>query len=479
MKTKILDIIKNNKKRFSQIIKRDEQLNLWVTSNSKIQSNNYAEHIYSALNGTTGICCNNNKLGFISVNKGYSFCGHASICKCNRENSIVKVSETKKQYSDLQKHQIEHKRTTTMYEKFGVQYNSQRPEIKLKLQKPKIDPCVQAKLLDKEWMNLEYNAKQRSLVDIGQELGVYYGTVGMYCKKHDFAIRQRSSYSLIELDILNYIKSLSLEVEHSNWDVLTNREIDILIPSINLGIEINGLYWHSFNPNQHCKEEDKHRHLNKTLDAKDKGIELIHITDYEWGTKQPIIKSLISNRAGLSTRIYARKCEVKTVDKQTEKLFLDNNHLQGYVPSDTAIGLFFNRELVSIMSLGKSRFNKKYSIELLRYCSKLNTTVVGGGKKLLTAIKKRYENLKMISYCDVSKFSGNVYIELGFTKIKDSFPGYFWTDGDSVISRFKSQKKQLAKWLVGFDPNLTEVENMFNAGYRRYWDCGNAAYVLT
>ena len=85
----------------------------------------------------------------------------------------------------------------------------------------------------------------------------------------------------------------------------------------------------------------------------------------------------------------------------------------------------------------------------------------------------------MISYCDVSKFSGNVYIELGFTKIKDSFPGYFWTDGDSVISRFKSQKKQLAKWLVGFDPNLTEVENMFNAGYRRYWDCGNAAYVLT
>ena len=45
--------------------------------------------------------------------------------------------------------------------------------------------------------------------------------------------------------------------------------------------------------------------------------------------------------------------------------------------------------------------------------------------------------------------------------------------GAVTVSRYRSQKHQLGKWLSNFDSALSESENMFADGWRRYWDCGN------
>ena len=45
--------------------------------------------------------------------------------------------------------------------------------------------------------------------------------------------------------------------------------------------------------------------------------------------------------------------------------------------------------------------------------------------------------------------------------------------GAVTVSRYRSQKHQMGKWLSNFDPALSESENMFADGWRRYWDCGN------
>jgi len=37
----------------------------------------------------------------------------------------------------------------------------------------------------------------------------------------------------------------------------------------------------------------------------------------------------------------------------------------------------------------------------------------------------------------------------------------------------QSQKSRLSRWLLNFDPGLSESQNMFANRYRRYWDCGN------
>ena len=56
-------------------------------------------------------------------------------------------------------------------------------------------------------------------------------------------------------------------------------------------------------------------------------------------------------------------------------------------------------------------------------------------------------------------------------------PGYFWTTGTTIVSRYKAQKKVLAGWLTTFDENKTERANMFEAKYRLFWNCGNYVFV--
>jgi hypothetical protein len=215
--------------------------------------------------------------------------------------------------------------------------------------------------------------------------------------------------------------------------------------------------------------------VSKTLELKESGVQLIHITDYEWHNSNDIIKNIILSKLKKTKRIYARNCKIKSLSVAEQRDFLNRNHLQGYIKSSFAVGLFFNNELVQLASFGKSRFNKKYQTELLRFCSESSLTVVGGLSKLMSHAKKQVSG-SIITYCDASKSQAQGYIKAGFTLQNLTEPGYFWTDGSGVISRYKCQKQNLIKWLPNYDPTVSESANMFAAGYRRYWDCGN--YVL-
>ena len=158
---------------------------------------------------------------------------------------------------------------------------------------------------------------------------MYYSTVGTFCVKHGFPIRRRSNYSLTELKIAEFIKSMGFIVEHGDWSVLGDKELDLFLPEKNTAIEVNGLYWHSFNPSS-GKTENPERHTEKTARCKEKNIELIHITDWEWENKQEIIKSMLTVKLGKAvTRIFARSCKTKYIDSKTAKVFLEQNHLIG------------------------------------------------------------------------------------------------------------------------------------------------------
>jgi len=431
--------------------------------------------IYSALSQEDGVCRYGNNKGFARISSGYQYCGHSSTCRCLKEEMGQKVSATKSKWSNEYHTKVNKKRSDTMMQKYGVSHNLQRLDVISKLKNPKIPADVYALLSDLVWMDNEYNVKKRSLVDIASELNVYYGTVGWYCRKHGFKIRKRTNYSLIEMEIAKFIgDELRINVVLGDWTILGSKEIDILIPSKGIGIEVNGLYWHSYNPS-HIKEEYKTRHIDKTATAKEKNVRLMHITDYEWIHNEDIIKSIIRSKMGINTRIYARKCTVQVVPKQDEHIFLDANHLQGYVSSKIAYGLYYDNELVSLMSFGVSRYKKKYDYELLRSCSKGGITVVGGGSRILSAFGMKYVG-SLMTYCSLSMSSGNGYLQMGFKHLSNTKPGYFWTDGTIKISRYKSQKSNLAKWLPNFDASKSESMNMFDAGYRRYYDCGNMVF---
>jgi G:T-mismatch repair DNA endonuclease (very short patch repair protein) len=254
---------------------------------------------------------------------------------------------------------------------------------------------------------------------------------------------------------------------------LEGKEIDIFIPSLNLGIEINGLYWHC----ELHKENDAH--LKKLLLAESRGIKLIQIWDSE--IENPVIFSKIKHilKKNSEQRIFARECNIKDVDSKIANEFLEKNHIQGKDNSKTRYGLFFKDELVALMTFATPRFNENYEWELIRYATSQN--IVGGASRLLTHFERTIKPKSLISYADrrFTHTENNVYSKIGFKCNGTSKPNYFYinTNNKDIIKRYNAQKHKLSKFLENYDRSLTEVENMNNNGYYRVFDCGNLVFT--
>jgi hypothetical protein len=211
------------------------------------------------------------------------------------------------------------------------------------------------------------------------------------------------------------------------------------------------------------------------------GIHLIHIFENEWNDliKQDIWKSIISNKLNKNQRIYARNTDVMEISSDKSISFLEENHLQGGVGAKYHIGLFYNNELVSVATFGKSRFNKNYDYELIRFANKKYTSVIGGFSKLLKYFERNYNPKNLITYADRRLSIGNLYEKSGFEFLRDTNPNYFYTRDFKIIqSRHQFQKHKLNNLLENFDPDLSEHENMLNNNYYRIYDCGNKVYEL-
>lgn len=254
--------------------------------------------------------------------------------------------------------------------------------------------------------------------------------------------------------------------------ILDGFEIDIYSPSFKLGVEYDGIYWHST-----ANIDDPYYHVKKLNQAEERGITLFNI--FEKMDNLDIWKSMIANKLGLSRRIYARKCELRRVKYAEIAEFLDANHLQGGSPSPINYALYYEDELVEVMTFKRPRFTKDYDFELLRLCTKKGITVVGGASKLFSAFRREHPTASVISYANRRWSNGAIYQTLGFTLLRASAPNYWYVRGEEIVSRYQAQKHKLPA-LLGeeFDERLSETENMERAGFEKLYDCGNLVFVL-
>jgi len=286
-----------------------------------------------------------------------------------------------------------------------------------------------------------------------------------------------------EHEVYDFCEKYEHNIQNNTRKIIFPLELDVYLPLRSLAIEFNGIYWHSMNGDDDIK--GKTRHLKKTNLCEQKGIHLVHIFENEWIYQTDIVKSMLRHLLGsYDQKIYARKCQIKEIDPKTSKIFLNENNLQGAVNSSVNIGLYFNGELVSLMSFSKSRLNKKYDWELVRFCNKLNYHVPGAASKLLTYFERTYEPKSIISYADRrwTMNNGNtIYDKLGFRLDHIGRPVYWYISKERVEfeSRLKYQKHKLSQILEHFDPSKTEVQNMLDNGYEQVFDCGNLVYVKT
>jgi hypothetical protein len=493
-----------------------------------------AENIYRIIHDIESATCLCGKsLSFISYKSGYSkYC--SSKCANNdiviREKIIVTCHQRYGGKSPANSLQVRNKMKATTLERFGVEnaFQSERSKIKntnlikfgvenvahsAEIKEKKKRTCLERygsetpfhsgeirqkivsnnlkkygvenfkqshisvetleKLKDAEWLIQKNSGDELGMMEISKELDVSPSTVFKACQKLGIEIH-RSYSSRFEREICDFLSSLGVKFKSRDKSVISPYELDVYIPEYNLAIEFDGLFWHSYDRPE--TKEEKFRHLNKTLLCKDKNIQLFHIFENEWidPVKQDILKSMISGKLNKNKKIYARKCEIKKVIEDRD--FLNNNHLQGFVGSNIKLGLFCNDELVSLMTFGKPRYNKNYHYELIRFCNKKYYTIIGGASRLFKYFIDNYGPESIISYADLRYSVGNMYDKLNMRYIWTSGPNYFYIKGINLYPRTRFQKKLLSKVLENFDPSLSESQNMFNNGYRRIWDCGNAVY---
>lgn len=280
-----------------------------------------------------------------------------------------------------------------------------------------------------------------------------------------------TSKSYKEQDVYDFVKSLGVSIKRSDRTVLNGKEIDMLIESHKLGIEFNGIYYHSV----FTGGKDKYYHVNKTDIAESKGYQLLQILESEWELKKDIWKSIIKSKLGIYDRkIFARKCVVEEISSKVARIFLDKNHLSGFIGASYHLGLFYSDELVAVISYGKSRFNSEEN-EIYRFASLLGVQVLGGLGKLLSRIP--CENL--ITFAD-RRISGvnSAYAKFFINVNKTSPNWYGLKQGDIELKHRLSFTKEKTKKMLQnrYNNDMSIFDNLFNNGYDIIYDCGNLKF---
>ena len=464
---------------------------------------------------TCHIC--GNPVKFINGIKGY--CKYCS-SKCSNgdpnKKELTKLNNIKKYgiENPSQLKEVKEKKKQTCLKNYGVEHPSQSNEIKEKKKQTclknygVISPMYNNDIKNKVKLKQieRYKLDNPDIIDIYDENGERFykckctNNECQLCKEKAYVIHKslyhsrryqniekctiknpidhKSKDTSLELFIQNILNEYNIKY-FTNKRISNNLELDIYIPSKNIGIECNGIYWHS------DKIKLPNYHYNKYITYKEINIQVLSLWE-DWIKNKPeIVKSIILSKLGIyCTRIYARKCIIKNIDSKTCKDFLEKNHIQGNSNSSIRLGLFYNDELVSLMCFSKKRKNmmgkgdSEGEYELTRFCNKLNILVIGGASKLLNYFINNYEFDQITSFASHDISNGNLYEILGFKKVSEIKKSYWYIDNSLIrYHRYCFRKSELVK--KGYDKNLSEFEIMDSLPFLRIYDSGQSKYILT
>ncbi len=392
---------------------------------------------------------------------------------------------------------------------YGVDHSSQRPDTVLKRQKTNLARYGVSNYLakyiadSKKHPKLEINYNNlcslknivplfsfedyEGIIKNGKPLeykfkcnicsNTFVKNIGSWNDIEDCIVCNRSVNSF-EKHIESLLVSHNIVFEKHNRSLLNGLEIDFYLPDLRIGIEIDGLYYHS---NKFIK--DKHYHINKTKMCEAQGVRLLHIFGDEFYNIKALNTRLKSILGLNKSKIGARKCEIRQIDSKHKSRFLSKYHLQGDLASNINYGLFYKNRLLSVMtfgnyrkSVGSNAVNNEY--ELYRYCTMSGVSVIGGAAKLFQAFIREFNPEKIISYADrrYTSAADSIYTKIGMTTLHTTIPNYWIVVGNKRLHRFGYRKSVLHNKLKIFNEELTEHENLRQNNINIIYDCGSIKY---
>ena len=364
----------------------------------------------------------------------------------------------------VQSEEVQKKIKEAMISKYGVENPFQAPEIKEKIRQENLKkygvPCgLQAE-------EIREKIKETNL----EKYGVEYFCQHKKCVEANHnrisGVNKKFNELLNESSIKN---ELEFMIGNLGYDLKVGRTL----------VEIDPWFTHNVTvgPNFGGKEvapRPMDYHLSKTEFAKENGYNCIHVFDWDDWNK---VLYLLQDKK----EVYARKCEVKEIDKKVAKEFLESYHLQGSTRQAAYnYGLCYENELVQVMTFGKPRYNKNYEYELLRLCTKPRFKVIGGASKLFKYFERQVKPESIISYCDLSKFSGDVYEKLGFKLSNRTAPARHWYNPKTkrhISDNLLRQRGFDQLHNANFGKGTSNEELMIEHGYVEIYDCGQLVFV--
>lgn len=282
-----------------------------------------------------------------------------------------------------------------------------------------------------------------------------------------------SNVSVIESEIRKFLISEHIDFISNSRSLIPPLEIDIFMPEFGLGIELNGIYYHT----EISGNKDRKYHYNKCSSMLQKGYNLIQFTDSDWIGRQDLIKSMILSKTNNIKNIkYARKLKIIEISTKEKNSFLDINHYQGADRSVYKFGLYDYDGLCCVMTF----IEKNNELYLSRFATKKFCTVVGGFSKLLCHMEKNYSGSCEIitTHADRRISVGNVYLKNGFSVVALQAESYEYTKNYRELYHRSNYMKEKIKNDNGmiFNDTMTEWENMKMNNFDRMWDAGKIKF---
>lgn len=320
-----------------------------------------------------------------------------------------------------------------------------------------------------------------------------------------------NSDSVFHQEVVGFLsKNISTKhgeiIQNSRKILPSGKEIDIWFPSLNIGIELNGLWWHS----EGSGRKPRGYHYKKTIEAESVGVQLIHLYSDDWNDprQKNIIKRKLLHVLGVNEgvkSIGARKLNISCIDTRDKKTFsnhekdlvvqvqnlYEKNHIQGsYERASIHVVGMYEQKVVAAMSFA-TLGSCVSTVELERFCIDSESyKIPGAASKLLKSFQKNAPNvvpncIEIISFADRSwtTTANNTYKKIGFVEAGTTQPRYWYLDTKTGctkrLHRFSFRRKHLPKKLGdSFNEELSEFENMKLSGYDRIWDSGLIRYIL-
>lgn len=455
--------------------------------------------------------CGSSDLKFFGLKSGYS-----SHCSSKCSNSSEDVKKTKEE-SYMEKYGVTNpsfssdvidKIQNTFQERFGG--NPMQSElIKNKVKQTNIERYGQDNILKKgssyrekkEIDDRNYFLKKYSNLNIIDFESEKNGQVKIQCKEctsifeiSKWNLHQRNkakmsnpcttcfpigmaNLSSCENFVKDILEESNISYEGRKRGVIGSHEIDFYIESKKVGFEINGNYWHS------DLYKENGYHFKKTRNALKNGLNLYHIFEDEIMYKPDQVKKRILSILGIGElSAIGENFEIREIDSRISKEFLEKNHVLGYSPSSISVGLFCNDILISIIALSKLRRvtgSVSHAWEITRIHSLVADGLNKGYDNLISFFIKKYNPSYITSYCDRRWYSGQDFLDLGFSLSKEISPDYWYINKKNwKIREPRSAFRKSSLVREGANREQKEASIMKDRGYARIFDCGSLKFEL-